>query len=342
MDGAEIEIEPPGAPLTNRINCNQTPNTVAKIFISHASEDKAKFVKPLAIELKKHHEIWYDEYALKIGDSLREKIDEGLRNCDFGVVVLSKPFFAKNWTQNELGALFALEKRHRKLILPVWHEITKEDLTIYSPMLADKLAANSSHGVAIVVEQILQAIEASERTTEVANNHGRSRLIAFNKTLAEKEHQTKLFRTSRGYELLRDEIKKIEELIASEISEISKQTGQGRFKIGKLDDNSNKQVLHAPRSVSMILATRDVYTNSIDEAKLVFIAYHRGMFTNSPMPSSVIKEVIYLPQCREGEMINWIQENDEKKSFTTQELSQTMLFDFAGFVEAHDNNSPWA
>lgn len=68
-----------------------------KIFISHASEDKDDIARPLAEELgEQGYEVWYDEYSLKIGDSLSQEIDRGLSSCDYGVVILSKSFFEKN------------------------------------------------------------------------------------------------------------------------------------------------------------------------------------------------------------------------------------------------------
>jgi hypothetical protein len=66
-----------------------------KLFISHASEDKTDFVRPLAEALKSHFAIWYDEHELTLGDSLLKKINAGLAACDYGVVVLSPAFFQK-------------------------------------------------------------------------------------------------------------------------------------------------------------------------------------------------------------------------------------------------------
>jgi TIR domain len=67
------------------------------VFISHASEDK-DFVRPLAEVLQKSGlSVWYDEFALKVGDSLRRKIDEGLAKSRYGIVILSHAFFTKNW-----------------------------------------------------------------------------------------------------------------------------------------------------------------------------------------------------------------------------------------------------
>ncbi len=104
-------------------------------FISHASEDKEEFVVPLFTELRKHGlKIWFDKFTLRVGDSLRESIDYGLANSRFGVVVLSPAFFAKQWPQKELNGLFSREVQGRKVILPVWHHLTKEDLLRYSPI----------------------------------------------------------------------------------------------------------------------------------------------------------------------------------------------------------------
>lgn len=114
-------------------------------FISHASEDKDSLVRPLARMLNKMgFYIWYDEFELKIGDSLRQSIDKGLINSNFGIVVLSNSFFAKNWPQYELNGLTAKEIDGQKVILPIWHEVTRDDVMKYSPALADKVATDSS------------------------------------------------------------------------------------------------------------------------------------------------------------------------------------------------------
>lgn len=114
-------------------------------FISHASEDKQEFVRPLAEKLTELGlKIWYDEFELKVGDSLRGSIDRGLVNSRYGIVVLSKDFFSKNWPQYELDGLTAREIDGRKVVLPIWYGISKKDVLRYSPPLADKIAIDSS------------------------------------------------------------------------------------------------------------------------------------------------------------------------------------------------------
>lgn len=114
-------------------------------FISHASEDKEDLVRPLAEKLREAgFSIWYDEFQLKVGDGLRRSIDKGLAISRFGIVVLSPSFFAKNWPQYELDGLVAREMASGKVILPLWHKVSKNEVISYSPSLADKIALNTA------------------------------------------------------------------------------------------------------------------------------------------------------------------------------------------------------
>lgn len=116
------------------------------VFVSHATEDKDEVVRPLAEALQAEGlQVWYDEFELGVGDSLRRKIDHGLANSRFGVVVVSKAFFAKNWAQYELDGLVTREMAGgTQVILPIWHGISKDEIVRVSPSLADKLALRTS------------------------------------------------------------------------------------------------------------------------------------------------------------------------------------------------------
>jgi hypothetical protein len=128
-------------------------------FISHASEDKDEVVVPLATALHGAGlKIWLDQQVLRLGDSLREKIDEGLADSRFGIVILSPSFLAKQWPKRELDGLMALDESGPKVILPVWHKINKETLLTYSPILADRLASDTSRGIPSVAADIIQVI----------------------------------------------------------------------------------------------------------------------------------------------------------------------------------------
>jgi hypothetical protein len=132
-------------------------------FLSHASEDKADIARPLYGALKEAGvTVWFDEAVLTLGDNLRRKLDDGLARCRFGIVILSPSFFSKDWPQRELDGLVARENASgQKTILPVWHRLTKSEVATYSPMLADRLAANSTEGIPALVRKIKAALAAS-------------------------------------------------------------------------------------------------------------------------------------------------------------------------------------
>ena len=141
-------------------------------FICHASEDKDDFVRPLAERLKENRvEVWYDEFSLKVGDSLRRSIDMGLAKSRFGVVVLSKNFFSKEWPQWELDGLVQRQiNANANLILPIWHNITKEEVMAFSLALADKIATDSAKGIDHVVSELLKVISPEGSTLIIARD----------------------------------------------------------------------------------------------------------------------------------------------------------------------------
>jgi hypothetical protein len=160
--GLEARVLPgPAAPLRQRPNlpmdsplvtfADELPEEAFEdrefdVFISHATEDKDEVVRPLAHALKDRGiDTWYDEFELRVGDSLRRKIDQGIARSRFGLVVLSPAFFAKNWPQYELDGLIAVEMSGGTgRLLPVWHAITKEELLSHSPSLVDRVALNTA------------------------------------------------------------------------------------------------------------------------------------------------------------------------------------------------------
>lgn len=132
------------------------------VFISHASEDKDAVVRPLANALVQHGlRVWYDEFELKIGDSLRRKINKGLANSRFGIVVLSRDFIKKGWTNYELDGIISKAVSGEQVMLPIWHEITKQEIIAYSPSLADKVARNtSSYTIDEIANEIAELIRS--------------------------------------------------------------------------------------------------------------------------------------------------------------------------------------
>lgn len=135
-------------------------------FISHASEDKEAIAEPLAKALiNRGARVWYDKFTLAVGDSLRESIDYGLVHSTFGIVILSEVYFKKFWTGKELNGLFAKQEEGRKVILPLWHNVTKDIVKQKSPILADMLALKTAD---LTVEEIADSFyEFISSKTEV-------------------------------------------------------------------------------------------------------------------------------------------------------------------------------
>lgn len=127
------------------------------VFISHAWEDK-DWVAPFAeILISRGIKVWYDDHQLQIGDGLRRSIDRGLAAARFGIVVLSPDFFKKGWTNYELDGLVSREQGEgQKIVLPLWHRVTKSEVSSRSPSLADKVALKTAD---FTLEEIADQIE---------------------------------------------------------------------------------------------------------------------------------------------------------------------------------------
>ena len=130
------------------------------VFISHAGEDKEPIARPLAEGLRElGYRVWFDEFELRIGMSLRRSIDKGLAGSRFGVVILSPAFFGKEWPERELDGLAARETADgTHLILPIWHEVDRSIVTAYSPTLADRVAARAADGLDVVIAKVVDAV----------------------------------------------------------------------------------------------------------------------------------------------------------------------------------------
>ena len=126
------------------------------LFISHAAEDKDQVARPLAHSLTERGlKVWYDETELRIGDNLRERIDEGIRESRFAVVILSPAFFAKRWTRYELDGIVQLVVNENHALLPVWHDITIQEIRRQSATLANIYALSTADNA---IEEIANEI----------------------------------------------------------------------------------------------------------------------------------------------------------------------------------------
>jgi hypothetical protein len=137
-----------------------TPKYEYDVFISHASEDKETLVRQLAEELRYLQlQVWYDEFKLVPGQSLRRSIDDGIARSRCGLVILSPAFFNKNWTQYELDGLVACHVNVGQKIIPVWFNVGYEDILRFSPSLADKVGIDTSgHAIQDIALKVNHAV----------------------------------------------------------------------------------------------------------------------------------------------------------------------------------------
>ena len=135
---------------------------VPRAFISHDSRDKEPFVREVAATLQRMLcTVWYDEYSLVAGKSLRASIEKGLKECKKCVLVLSPNFIGnQGWTQAEFDSIFTREIFEKQdVLVPIWHGVAKEDVYAYSPRLLDKVGIPSSVGVEEVCRRIIRAVQ---------------------------------------------------------------------------------------------------------------------------------------------------------------------------------------
>ncbi|HCK67217.1 MAG TPA: hypothetical protein DHW49_13220 [Anaerolineae bacterium] len=130
-------------------------------FISHDTRDKDEIARPLAVRLTTMMcPVWYDEFSLKPGTSLRQSIETGLKECKKCVLILTPNFLANTgWTKTEFNSIFTREILERKdVVVPIWNNVTVQEVYEYSPSLADTVAIHWSKGLDEVARLLYNSI----------------------------------------------------------------------------------------------------------------------------------------------------------------------------------------
>ncbi len=246
-----------------------------KLFISHASEDKEEFARPLAKALEGDFQVWYDELKLRVGCSLLEEISKGLADSDYGVVVLSNHFFAKNWPQQELNGLFALEEKDKKVILPVWKGVSKEDVMAYSPILADRVAAKAEDGVEKVVDEIKKAVAFFERGKAVENpSRGLSKLRNSLQKKTERERSERIVWSGAGVSIALNAAKHTIDTLAGNVRRLCEDPSTARIRLEGPKEDGFGYRLHVwiGRTCLEAYYTNTVVNSAMD-ARLEFVIF---------------------------------------------------------------------
>lgn len=296
-----------------------------RLFISHASEDKADFVEPLAHALRDAgYEVWYDRFSLTLGDSLLAKINQGLREADYGVFVLSPSFFQKKWPRAELDGLFALETAERKVILPIWKDVTEADVKAFSPILAGQLGISASEGVPKIVEEIGRAVSVATKVASFsAIENVTSQFYQLDAAISGDKRAKDLASTPGGVRLASDAVASLLRLIKAQIENISKSSELLKFRI----DSSSQGALtiYCPYSIIAVISYRNFVINSVSSAELRFFAYQNldPWGTDFSKRRDLCQKSFRPAFNRQGTLVWKCKESDQ--SFITEQLGAHVL-----------------
>jgi hypothetical protein len=305
-----------------------------QLFICHASEDKPDFVRPLAEALRSDFHVWYDEYELNVGDSIRQKIDQGLASSDYAIVVLSPSFFQKKWPQAELDGLFSLEDKSRKLILPIWKDIDEAGVKGFSPTLSGRHAARAADGVPAVVAQLKQAIAASQRTREISHAEIlATRFRTLDSSIAARGKAEQLMRSGDGARLVTEEFEKIATALNKWVSATNLQTMKFEFGQGVQPGMPTVFVIGASLRLGMELTGMAI--NGAIHAVLTcdFHEIGRRRDFGEPDRPRKLEEVSYYPWFGVSGEAVWRKSKTGDEFITSEQLIELSLGKFHDFIE---------
>lgn len=131
-------------------------------FISHDFQDKSNVARPFAQKLahRANRTIWYDEFTLTVGDKLRREIEKGIRQSEYCILLLTKNYLLnESWANIEFESIFTKELIEKKdSIIPIWINITKEELYEFCPSLINIWGLNWNIGIENIVNEILKKV----------------------------------------------------------------------------------------------------------------------------------------------------------------------------------------
>jgi hypothetical protein len=205
-----------------------------KLFISHASEDKQPFVEQLynALKTTPQFEVWYDTDSLRLGGSITFEISDGLKNCHYALVVLSPIYITKPWCKREYTAIVHLESEEKKIMLPIWHNITKEQVQDFDASLVDRAALLSTRQIEDIVMAITTGTWTAQKARQLDNPYGEL-LSEIRDEMAERRVNAQLGNSYEGVKLVQDSVRfifnRFEELINQQLERKYLLGRYGRF-----------------------------------------------------------------------------------------------------------------
>ena len=132
-------------------------------FLSFAVEHKIQVANELHHKLEeKGLKVWYSGRELIIGSSIQDKVREGLDKSQFGILLITSNYFKATWALKEMGVLWGKERSDKKVIIPVFHDITPEEVGKFDPALSERWGVRTDKGLDLAAEQIVKHIRGGE------------------------------------------------------------------------------------------------------------------------------------------------------------------------------------
>lgn len=296
-----------------------------KLFISHASEDKVAFVRPLVEALEAAgFQAWLDEVSLKVGDSIWKGISDGLRESDFGVIVLSKHFMeeSKTWPGNELDGMFAIESAAKKYILPIWLDVDVETVKGYAPILAGRKAALSTSGIPNIVRDLQIAVDTATATKAFSVPESpATRLKNHAEEIQGAARAKRMLESPEGMKLVRENLKELLASARTAAEELQSTVEDFPLKIAAPSQESLS--FTGPRSLRFGLHFTNTFSNSLRGA---FLRIHISQRTDAFDPSKFrsLTHEKYEPVFHPNGTPLWKAERSEIR-FTNEQLQNRFM-----------------
>ncbi|WP_347279055.1 toll/interleukin-1 receptor domain-containing protein [Plasticicumulans sp.] len=147
------------------------------IFVSYATEDLDRGVSEIFMALYETGitSTWIDRLVIKPGDSIPEKIDEGINSTRYLLPVVTQTYFNKLWTRSELDAVRMLSKP----AIPIWIDVNPKQVGKFSPTLAAQKAIIYESNPYEVAEQVGSVLLNNKRTHFYKNKDSREKARIF-------------------------------------------------------------------------------------------------------------------------------------------------------------------
>jgi hypothetical protein len=298
-------------------------NPMIKLFISHASEDKAEIAEPLTAALKHDFDVWFDQEKLTAGDSLRLEIARGLAHTDYGVVIFSPHFLRKYWTQAELGALTALESRERKVIIPILWQTTIEEVKRLDPIMADRVMIDGSLPISKIVDAIKLATGSAQRAVQIERMpQVTDRLKALEQKLSHQQRAEQMSHTEEGVQKVRAAACELFEFIQQTLGSSGEPNSALSFSFETTPGGT--LIVNGPHRISCVINFRVSYTNSLDSACAEFFVVRYVPF-EYPQVGHTFADEKRIPWFDPAQNVVWRLQDDFEDVLNTTAFAERII-----------------